>query len=111
MSREIISGCMISKPGQPRWSSDSKWLTYERTQDNGNGAIYIYNTLTKINTKATSGFYSDRNPMFDPDGKYLYLVTNRNFSPVYSDFGDCMKNKSRNFFRLSDVWALLKIRT
>lgn len=34
----------------------------------------------------TSGFYNDQNPTFDPDGKYLYLVTNRNFSPVYSDF-------------------------
>lgn len=71
---------------QPSWSADSKWLAYEKTQDNGNGAVYIYNTLTKTSTKATSGFYSDRNPTFDPDGKYLYLVTNRNFDPVYSDF-------------------------
>ena len=70
----------------PSWSADSKWLAYEKGQENGNTAIYIYNTQTKINTKATSGFYADRNPTFDPDGKYLYVVTNRNFNPVYSDF-------------------------
>lgn len=70
----------------PCWSADSKWLAYEKGQENGNTAIYIYNTQTKINTKATSGFYADRNPTFDPDGKYLYLITNRNFNPVYSDF-------------------------
>ncbi len=70
----------------PSWSADSKWLAYEKGQENGNTAIYIYNTQTKINTKATSGFYADRNPTFDPDGKYLYLVTNRNFNPIYSDF-------------------------
>jgi tricorn protease len=70
----------------PSWSPDSKWLAYEKGQDNRNGAIFIYDTKTKTTTKATSGFYSDRNPTFDPDGKYLYLLTNRNFSPVYSDF-------------------------
>lgn len=70
----------------PSWSADSKWLAYEKGQENGNPAIYIYNTQTKITTKATSGFYADRNPTFDPDGKYLYLITNRNFNPVYSDF-------------------------
>lgn len=70
----------------PGWSSDSQWLAYEKGQDNGNGAIYIYNTKTKALTKATSGFYSDRNPVFDPEGKYLYFITNRNFEPSYSDF-------------------------
>jgi tricorn protease len=70
----------------PSWSSDSQWLAYEKAQGNGNAAVYIYNTKTKINTQATSGFYADRNPTFDPDGKYLYVLTNRNFQPVYSDF-------------------------
>ncbi len=70
----------------PSWSGDSQWLAYEKSQENGNPAIYIYNTKTKVNTKATSGFYSDHNPTFDPDGKYLYLVTNRNFDPLYSNF-------------------------
>lgn len=68
------------------WSSDSQWLTYSRTMDNGNAAIFIYNTKTKALKQATSGFYSDRNPTFDPDGKYLYLTTNRSFNPTYSDF-------------------------
>lgn len=71
----------------PSWSGDSQWLAYEKSQDNGNTAVYIYNTKTKVNTKATSGFYSDHNPTFDPDGKYLYLVTNRNFLDLlYSNF-------------------------
>jgi len=68
------------------WSSDSQWITYDKTGDNGLQSIWIYNAKTKVLKQATSGFYSDRNPVFDPDGKYLYLVTNRNFEPVYSDF-------------------------
>lgn len=70
----------------PSWSADSRWLAYDKASDNGNGAIWMYDTQTKTKRQVTSGFYSDRNPTFDPDGKYLYLNTNRNFSPVYSDF-------------------------
>jgi len=68
------------------WSSDSQWIAYDKTGDNGLQSVWIYNVKTKALKQATSGFYSDRNPTFDPDGKYLYLVTNRNFQPVYSDF-------------------------
>ena len=70
----------------PSWSPDSRWLTYSRQQDNGNGAIYLYSLNDKKLTKATEGFYADINPTFGPDGKYLYCVTNRSFRPVYSDF-------------------------
>ena len=68
------------------WSSDGRWLAYGKNMGNGNGAVMIYDAKNDQLTQATSGFYSDNNPTFDPDGKYLYLVTNRSFSPVYSDF-------------------------
>ncbi len=34
--------------------------------------------------RVTSGYYSDSNPVFGPDGKYLYFFTNQHFSPDYS---------------------------
>ncbi len=68
------------------WSSDSRWLAYAREQDNGNHAIYLYNTDTQAKHQITSEFYNNNQPTFDPDGKYLYVSTNRNFSPVYSDY-------------------------
>ena len=70
----------------PGWSADSRWIAYEKSQENRNAGIWIYDTTTKTKKQVTSGFYSDRNPTFDPDGKYLYVVTNRSFNPVYSDF-------------------------
>jgi tricorn protease len=53
---------------------------------NRSSAIFIYDTKEKKSVQATSGFYSDTEPVFDPDNKYLYFLTNRNFAPVYSDF-------------------------
>jgi tricorn protease len=71
---------------RPSWSADSQWLAFSKAQDNGNNAIFIYNMDSKKLTQATNGFYSDISPAFDPDGKYLYMLTNRSFTPVYSDF-------------------------
>jgi len=34
--------------------------------------------------QATSGYYADSEPAFDPDGQYLYFFTERELSPVYS---------------------------
>ena len=70
----------------PSWSSDSRYLAYEKGMENRNSAVFIYDTKDKKSHQVTSGFYSDNDPTFDPDGKYLYVLTNRSFSPVYSDF-------------------------
>ncbi len=69
----------------PAWSPDSRWLAYRRDMDNQAGAICLFDTQSGKSTQVTSGYYSDTMPSFDPDGKYLYFLTNRNFDPVYSD--------------------------
>jgi tricorn protease len=67
------------------WSSDSKWLAYSRDLETQKGAIYIYNVTENKTQQVTSGYYGDANPVFDPDGKYLYFSTNRTINPIYSD--------------------------
>ncbi len=68
------------------WSPDSRWLAYSRGLDNRSRAIFIFNTGNNTRTQVTSGYYSDTDPVFDPEGKYLYYLTNRHLSPVYGDF-------------------------
>lgn len=70
---------------EPSWSSDSRWLAYSRSVDNQNRAIFIFDTKEGKSKQVTSGYYADNSPAFDPDGKYLYFVTNRELSPLYSD--------------------------
>jgi len=70
------------------WSPDSKWIAYNRGLDNANGAIFLYDVENKERRQATSGFYNDFYPVFSTDGKYLFYLTNRNMSPVYSSLGD-----------------------
>ncbi|MGZ5286454.1 MAG: S41 family peptidase [Flavisolibacter sp.] len=67
------------------WSPDSRYLAYHRDLENYHNAIFIYDHEAKKTKQVTSGFYNTINPVFDPEGKYLYVFTSQNFSPVYSD--------------------------
>ncbi|HRN55983.1 MAG TPA: PDZ domain-containing protein, partial [Agriterribacter sp.] len=66
------------------WSPDSKWLAYSKGLENLNDAIFLYSFAADKVIQATSGYYNDTRPVFDPGGRYLYFLTDRNFSPAYS---------------------------
>ncbi len=68
------------------WSADSRWVSYARPVSTSNQAVFLYDTKASKLTQATSGYYNDALPVFDPEGKYLYYLSNRHFEPVYSDF-------------------------
>lgn len=67
------------------WSPDSRYITYSRDLDNGHLAAFVYDVEAKKTRQITSGFYSAYQPIFDPEGKYIYLLTSQSFNPVYSD--------------------------
>ncbi|MCU0412462.1 MAG: PDZ domain-containing protein, partial [Bacteroidetes bacterium] len=67
------------------WSPDSRWLAYHRDVEGRSSAVFLFDTKEGKSAQVTSGYYSDANPTFDPDGKYLYFLTGRTFNPVYSD--------------------------
>jgi tricorn protease len=68
------------------WSADSKWMAYSKSLPNSNQAVFVFDLSAYNSQQLTSGYYSVMQPVFDPDGKYLFVLTNRSFSPSYSDF-------------------------
>jgi len=70
------------------WSPDSRWLAFTQGLDNAHNAIFLYDIQVKELHQATSGFFEDFYPVFSSDGKYLFYLTNRNFSAEYSDMND-----------------------
>ncbi|HKJ81110.1 MAG TPA: PDZ domain-containing protein, partial [Ignavibacteriaceae bacterium] len=68
----------------PSWSSDSRYLAYQKDLDNLHSAIYIYDTKEEKANAITKGYYNDYNPYFDPEGKYLYYLTDRTMKALYS---------------------------
>ncbi len=66
------------------WSPDSRWFAYPKDLNGRGSAIFLYDVAAAKVRQATSGYYTDAGPAFDPDGKYLYFLTDRTFSPLYS---------------------------
>ena len=70
------------------WSPDSRYVSYAKELDNRATAIAVYDTKDGQVHQLTSGYYNDTSPAFDPDGKYLFFLTNRDFTPIYSNFDE-----------------------
>ncbi|MGB7555709.1 MAG: PDZ domain-containing protein, partial [Candidatus Korobacteraceae bacterium] len=65
-----------------QWSPDSRWVTYAKSSDNRNHVIYVYNLADKKSTSVTTSASDSTAPYFDPEGKYLYFLSNRDFNEV-----------------------------
>jgi len=64
------------------WSPDSKWITYDKNGENQYSVVYLYSLADAKSTAATSSMNNSYNPVFDPEGKYLYYFSDRDFNEV-----------------------------
>ncbi|HSP33042.1 MAG TPA: DPP IV N-terminal domain-containing protein, partial [Thermoanaerobaculia bacterium] len=64
------------------WSPDSKWLAYTRVGMTNMQSIYVWSVDQKKSSAVTDGFVDAREPVFDPNGKYLYFAVSTNAGPV-----------------------------
>lgn len=67
------------------WSPDSKWLTYSKQEENGFGKVYLYSLDKAQNYPVTDDWYDAGSSVFSGDGKYLFLVSSRDFNPTFGD--------------------------
>ncbi len=64
------------------WSPDSNWVTYSKAAENHNGVIYLYGLADRKISAVTTNASDSSAPYFDPEGKYLYFLSNRDFNEV-----------------------------
>src|SRR5258708_35175741 len=64
------------------WSPDSKWLAYDKASETGYAVVYLYLLAEAKSTVATSSMNNSYNPVFDPEGKYVYYFSDRDFNEV-----------------------------
>ncbi len=62
--------------GDYAWSPDSRWLAYALPEENSNATIHIYDVKKGESHQITNDFKSNFSPAFDPEGKYLYFLSN-----------------------------------
>jgi tricorn protease len=69
-----------------QWSPDSRWIAYARPASTSNNAIFLFDTKAGKLQQVTSGYLNDTQPVFDPEGKYLFYASDRAFDPIYGAF-------------------------
>jgi len=83
------------------WSPDSLWLTYSKPHRRGSSDVFLFSLGRKKITKVSAGFYSDNNPVFDDNGKYLYFISTRYFYPSVGQL-----DQRFNYYSTDGVFAV-----
>ncbi|MCH8210946.1 MAG: PD40 domain-containing protein [Planctomycetes bacterium] len=68
-----------------RFSPDSHWLAYTKPMPNGYGMIFIHSLRTGRSFAVSDGLHDDREPRWDPAGKFLYFLSRRKLNPVLGE--------------------------
>jgi tricorn protease len=64
------------------WSPDNRYLAYVKNLKNDITAIFVHDVTENKTNQVTPGYTNDYSPIFDPDGKYLYFLSQRSFNPI-----------------------------
>jgi tricorn protease len=68
--------------GDIAWSPDGRWLAYNYAETNSSNILKIADIEKGGSHEVTSAVRFDAAPSFDPDGKYLYFLSLRDYNPV-----------------------------
>ncbi len=68
------------------WSPDSKWLAYVRLTPTLLRQIHLWSAESRQSHPLTDGLSDAANPVFDPNGKYLYFLASTNAGPTQDWF-------------------------
>ncbi len=68
------------------WSPDSKWLVYAKPEYNGFQSLFLYSPDNRQIHRLTTDMTDDYNPVFDPEGKYLYFISERNYNALLGNY-------------------------
>jgi tricorn protease len=67
------------------WSPCGRYVAYSTNINKAQSAIKIFDTEKKKLQQLMQPVLSDTQPSFDPTGKYLYILSVREFGPVYNE--------------------------
>ncbi len=66
------------------WSPDSRWIAYTLPHNNTVSQVFVFDLQSGKAHQVTDNWYDAGSPRFGTEGKYLFFVSSRDFSPIYS---------------------------
>ena len=68
------------------WSPRGGHLAFSMTDPTGFGSIYVWSLAGRRLERVTGEYFHEWNPAWDPDGDYLYYLSDRQFAPQLGSF-------------------------
>ncbi|MBD8525815.1 S41 family peptidase [Pseudomarimonas arenosa] len=68
------------------FSPDSRWLAYAKVNKSNNSSIWLYSIADGKTYQLTGDESRERNPVFDPKGRWLYFLSDRDYNLTFSAF-------------------------
>ncbi len=80
---KVLDKSPSDRIGRPVWSADGRWITYSWSPRQDMRNIRVVESATGAVHDVTRALRSDFSPAFDPEGKYIFLLSNRELNPIY----------------------------
>jgi tricorn protease len=68
------------------WSGDSRWIAYTRMERSNFKRVYLYDVASATSHPITEGLSDASEPVFDANGKYLWLAASTDAGPINTWF-------------------------
>ena len=70
------------------WSPDSNWIAYRKTADTRLSQIWAWSLESERANPLTDPMVASFSPAFDPEGRYLYFLSNRDMNLTFSGWDE-----------------------
>ncbi|TGV03012.1 S41 family peptidase [Flavivirga rizhaonensis] len=68
------------------WSADSNWIAYTTITETNFEQVHLYSLIENKSFTLSDGLSNISDPVFDPSGKYLYMIASTDAGPVVNWF-------------------------
>ena len=82
-SVRVLDTCPSHRIGDLAFSPDGRFIAYVWWPAHGTSIIRVVKVRSGKVHDITSPLRTDKSPVWDPEGKYLYFISTRDFNPVY----------------------------
>jgi len=84
------------------WSPDGAWLSFSLNDPNRTSSLFIWSAADGTLSRVTDGTFNEVAPVWDPEGGYLYYLSDREFAPQISTFEwNFATNRTTGIFALA----------
>ena len=66
------------------WSPNGGYIAFSLEEESGMSALWIYSLEERALRRVTDGTFNAEEPVWDPDGEYLYHLSDRTWAPQIS---------------------------